>query len=167
MRSDCRRITVDASAAGTWRATPGMGRGGNPCVGPTADYTDLQARDGDVITYLNAATDKTGIIYTSATSGRVYEVYASGRWQQDSTDDKYMCGPTGTGTLIVDAGQAFDGISYGRFCIKEPGSSSWVGADSFYTVRATASGNILGSFADNLGAWGNNAGYMTILVRPL
>ena len=140
-------------------------------MGPLPAISDLQAQDGDVVTYLSARTDKTGIIYTGVTSGRAYEVYATGTWSQDATDDKYLCGPGGNppggiGT-ISDAGAAFHGFYYGMFAIKEPGVSTWVSANSYYVIRATAAGNLLGSFADLTGLWGDNGGYMTVLVRPL
>lgn len=167
VRNDCRRIVVDSSLAGTWRANPGRAFGGQPCLGPAPEIVDLEPQDGDTITNLSATSVGTQII-AAVTSGRTYEVYAVGRWQIDP-NDTFLTGPEGLGALdiIADIGQPFDGFSYSRFCIKEPGSSFWVGSDGYSIIQVTADGNLLGSMADKIGLFGNNLGYMTVLVRPL
>ena len=164
-RRDCRKLLVDASAGGTWRAS--MSDAGNligrPCVGPGPDYMDAGDADNQRVTTVPATAEGTTVIWADAQKGRKYRVWAMGRWRQDP-DVVYEVGPQGNfGFVDIPGGNTFAGMRFGAFAVKEPGGN-WVYAGKYKIVTASADGDLLGSFADADGAWGDNHGFLTVIV---
>lgn len=173
-RRDCRKMLLDYSSAGTLRATVSQGTPvvGAPCIGPVPVMMNIPDDIGDgrtQFTYVYATDNRDRVIFSGATPGRRYSVWAVGRWRQDPADN-FDCGPegctTGIGTIPNPAGGLFAGQLFGAFMVKEPGGT-WTKTGKYGTVTATAAGNIIGAFADWDGLYGDNLGYMSVFVLEL
>ncbi len=170
VRRDCRKVLVDASAAGTWRAsgpttidTAVVGAG---CIGPMPSQLDLDEGDGEWrYTEVPANAEKTTVIWPSGVAGRTYRVWAWGTWSQDAGAG-YDTGPEGLkvgGLGLIAAPNTFQGEYYGSFMTYD--GTNWTKTGAYGEVVCTADGDILGTFADWDGLYFDNKGSMGVWVN--
>jgi hypothetical protein len=160
-------VVIDSSTAGVWRSSMSRGVPLFSCCGSLPDTVDLNPQIGDVLTYVPANVEGTTIIYPSATSGKMYEIFASGRWKQDP-DDSYYTGPEGvTGPLVAEA--PWTNTKFGAFTYRFGTSGEFIHAGSYKLVQATSSADLYGSFSDllSLSRFANNSGTMSVIVRAV
>lgn len=101
------------------------------------------------------------VIYTGAKANTSYTITAKGTWAQDP-DASLNTGPEGLASFGNIGDGPFAGMFFGSFAVKAPGNSQWVKIGASGTITPTQDGDILGSFADGIGAFDNNNGYMFV-----
>jgi len=177
-RRECQYVLVDASEAGTWRATwGGENKRGTPirCVGPLPDFQDLPVDEeaeangkATVQTYVRAVDKQNTVIYPDAVAGRVYEVTARGLWSSNPAIWGYW-GPDGDFNQpggIVGVGETFEGLLLMRMAVKDA-AGVWTYVDRGGQVLCTQDGDLIGTCTDYDGLYADNGGGLHVTVREL
>ncbi|MCZ7646806.1 MAG: hypothetical protein M5U26_16215 [Planctomycetota bacterium] len=168
-RADLARLDSGEQAAGAPRALAGAKEEkllGNrkPATGNQQPVTVAAREVSPVQTTLVLATSEANtVIFSGAENGKTYTISAAGIWAQDP-DPQFDTGPEGLASFGTISGGPFAGMFFGAFAAREPGSGSWQAIGASGSITATADGEILGSFADILGLYGDNNGAMFVTV---
>ncbi|MCZ7649492.1 MAG: PKD domain-containing protein [Planctomycetota bacterium] len=168
-RADLARLDSGEQAAGAPRALAGAKEEkllGNrkPATGNQQPVTVAAREVSPVQTTLVLATSEANtVIFSGAENGKTYTISAAGIWAQDP-DPQFDTGPEGLASFGTISGGPFAGMFFGTFAAQEPGSGSWQAIGASGSITATADGEILGSFADILGLYGDNNGALFVTV---
>jgi len=178
VRKDCRRVVLTQDSSGTVEIRLGATEGivGFPCAGPLPAWQDFDVEPGDQLVYINLLSDSNPMFsdWTKATkitaiSGHTYKIDCVGRWSADGITYYNADGWTSN---CLDG--VFVGTPYGKVWAHDPGSTgdltniaAWTSIGKNGTITATASGNMWLLFADNIGAYADNVGYMAARARDI
>ncbi|MCZ7649318.1 MAG: PKD domain-containing protein [Planctomycetota bacterium] len=169
-RADLARLDSGEQAAGAPRALAGAKEEkllGNrkPATGNQQPSTGIAAREVSPVqtTLVLATSEANTVIFSGAENGKTYTISAAGTWAQDP-DPQFDTGPEGLASFGTISGGPFAGMFFGTFAAQEPGSGSWQAIGASGSITATADGEILGSFADILGLYGDNNGALFVTV---
>ena len=170
---NCGKFVLDYSEAGTLRLI--MGETNRlilkpQCAGPLPNQAALDdaAQDEGSAVYVPANAEITTVIFRDAKAGKTYEVRAKGLWTRDPDWTLYGGDQDGEFSGATFSSSPFaNNTLRGLFHVKEPGSATPIAVGAFGRVTVTANGNLIGTFADNAGAFGDNEGSVAVSVREV